>query len=120
MERVQIAIICLFQEKKLTNKINIKKIFSPSEPVWKTFEDIEYTDQLSDLWDDPEIQLVVITTPSQFHYEYGKMALEHGKNVLVEKPFAETSKEAEELFALAKEKVYLSNVTKTDGSILTS
>lgn len=48
------------------------------------------------------------------------MALEHGKNVLVEKPFAETSKEAEELFALAKEKVYLSNVTKTDGSILTS
>lgn len=44
--------------RKLTNKINIKKIFSPSEPVWKTFEDIEYTDQLSDLWDDPEIQLV--------------------------------------------------------------
>ena len=90
--------------RKLTNKINIKKNLSPTEPVWKTFEDIEYTDQLSDLWDDPEIQLVVITTPSQFHYEYGKMALEHGKNILVEKPFAETSKEAEELFALAKEK----------------
>ena len=88
--------------RKLTDKINIKKIFSPSKPVWETFEDIEYTDQLSDLWNDPEIQLVVITTPSQFHYEYGKMALEHGKNVLVEKPFAETSKEAEELFALAK------------------
>lgn len=32
------------------------------------------------------------------------MALEHGKNVLVEKPFAETSKEAEELFALAKKR----------------
>lgn len=118
MERVQIAIICLF--KKTYEQNQYQKIFSPSEPVWKTFEDIEYTDQLSDLWDDPEIQLVVITTPSQFHYEYGKMALEHGKNVLVEKPFAETSKEAEELFALAKEKVYLSNVTKTDGSILTS
>lgn len=71
MERVQIAIICLFQENLRTKSIS-KKIFSPSEPVWKTFEDIEYTDQLSDLWDDPEIQLVVITTPSQFHYEYGK------------------------------------------------
>ena len=58
--------------RKLTDKINIKKIFSPSKPVWETFEDIEYTDQLSDLWNDPEIQLVVITTPSQFHYEYGK------------------------------------------------
>ncbi|MGC3008548.1 NAD(P)-dependent oxidoreductase, partial [Enterococcus faecium] len=44
---------------KLTNKINIKKIFSPSEPVWKTFEVIEYTEQLSVLWDDPEFQLVV-------------------------------------------------------------
>lgn len=70
MERVQIAIICLFQENLRTKSIS--KNFSPSEPVWKTFEDIEYTDQLSDLWDDPEIQLVVITTPSQFHYEYGK------------------------------------------------
>ena len=90
--------------RKLTDKIKIKKIFSPSKPVWETFDDIEYTNQLSDLWDDPEIQLVVITTPSQFHYEYGKMALEKGKNVLVEKPFAETSKEAKELFALAKEK----------------
>ncbi len=109
-----------FSRKKTYEQNQYQKNFSPSEPVWKTFEDIEYTDQLSDLWDDPEIQLVVITTPSQFHYEYGKMALEHGKNVLVEKPFAETSKEAEELFALAKEKGYLSNVTKTDGSILIS
>ncbi len=90
--------------RKTYEQNQYQKNFFPSEPVWKTFEDIEYTDQLSDLWDDPEIQLVVITTPSQFHYEYGKMALEHGKNVLVEKPFAETSKEAEELFALAKEK----------------
>src|SRR5699024_12685660 len=41
---------------------------------------------------------------SQFHYEYAKLALEHGKNVLVEKPFAETSAEAKELFELAKQK----------------
>lgn len=91
--------------RKLPDKIKIKKIFSRSTPSeWETFDDIEYTNQLNDLWEDPEIQLVVITTPSQFHYEYGKMALEHGKNVLVEKPFAESSKQAKELFALAKEK----------------
>lgn len=90
--------------RKLTDKIKIKKIFSPSEPVWETFDDIEYTNQLDDIWNDSDIQLVVITTPSQFHFEYGKMALEKGKNVLLEKPFAETSDEAKELFDLAKEK----------------
>lgn len=71
MERVQIAIICLFQENLRTKSIS-KKFFPHLNQCGKTFEDIEYTDQLSDLWDDPEIQLVVITTPSQFHYEYGK------------------------------------------------
>lgn len=90
--------------RRLPDKINVKKIYSPSAPIWETFDEIEYTDQLSDLWHDPEIQLVVITTPSQFHAEYAKLALENGKNVLVEKPFAETSKEAKELFDLAAEK----------------
>ncbi|EOB3451504.1 Gfo/Idh/MocA family oxidoreductase [Enterococcus hirae] len=90
--------------RKLKDKIKIKTIFSRSEPTWETFEDIHYTNQLEDLWNDPEIQLAVITTPSQFHYEYAKLALEHGKNVLVEKPFAETSAEAKELFELAKQK----------------
>ena len=90
--------------RKLKDKIKIKTIFSRSEPTWETFEDIHYTNQLEDLWNDPEIQLVVITTPSQFHYEYAKLSLEHGKNVLVEKTFAETSAEAKELFELAKQK----------------
>src|SRR5699024_12816898 len=43
-------------------------------------------------------------SPSDFHYFLAKEALEQGKNVLVEKPFTNTSEEAKELFALAKEK----------------
>lgn len=54
--------------------------------------------------EDPEVNLVVVNTPDQFHVAYTKMALEHGKNVLTEKPFALTSTEAKEVFALAKEK----------------
>lgn len=38
------------------------------------------------------------------HYEYAKLALEHEKHVLVEKPFTHTSEQAKELFAYAKEK----------------
>lgn len=63
-----------------------------------------YTTNIDDVLNDPEIQLVVVSTPSQLHYSYGKMILEHGKNALVEKPFTETAEEAKELFELAKEK----------------
>lgn len=54
--------------------------------------------------DDPEADLIYIATPHSVHYENVKMALEHGKNVLCEKPFALNAAQAEELFALAGEK----------------
>lgn len=54
--------------------------------------------------DDPEADLIYIATPHTVHYENVKMALEHGKNVLCEKPFALNAAQAEELFALAREK----------------
>ncbi len=51
-----------------------------------------------------DIELVVVNTPVQTHFEYVKMALEAGKNVIVEKPFTVDVSEAEELVMLAKEK----------------
>jgi predicted dehydrogenase len=48
--------------------------------------------------------LVVVNTPVQTHFEYTKMALEAGKNVVVEKPFTVNVFEAEELARLAEEK----------------
>ena len=41
---------------------------------------------------------------NRFHYPAARLALEHGKHVLVEKPFACTVTEAEELFRLARER----------------
>lgn len=51
-----------------------------------------------------DIELVVVNTPVQTHFEYTKMALEAGKNVIVEKPFTVTASEAEELVKIAAEK----------------
>lgn len=51
-----------------------------------------------------DIDLVVVNTPVQTHFEYVKMALEAGKNVIVEKPFTVNVTEAEELVKLAEEK----------------
>ena len=53
---------------------------------------------------DPEVNLIVVNTPDAFHVSYTMQALEHGKNVLCEKPFAHTAKEAKEVFEYAKEK----------------
>ena len=58
-----------------------------------------------ELTEDPEIDLIVVNTPDNTHYEYAGMALEAGKNVVVEKPFTSTTKQGEELIALAKKKV---------------
>jgi len=51
---------------------------------------------------DPNIDLVVINTPNFTHYDLAKKALEAGKHILVEKPFAATVAEALEIFELAE------------------
>lgn len=90
---------------KLKDKIRVKTIYSPVViDTWKKIEGVNYTGDINDIYNDPEIQLVVVSTPSATHYQLAKDVLEHGKNALVEKPFTETSEEAKELFALAKEK----------------
>ncbi|MGX6962231.1 Gfo/Idh/MocA family oxidoreductase [Vagococcus xieshaowenii] len=84
--------------------INVKKIYARSQPKWDVLEGTEYVNDLSSIWQDEALDLVVITTPPSSHYELAKEALNHHKNVLLEKPFCETTEQAKELFSLAKEK----------------
>ena len=53
---------------------------------------------------DKEIQGVVIATPAASHYPMAKETLLSGKDVFVEKPFATSSKNAQELVELSAEK----------------
>lgn len=90
---------------KLKDKIKVKTIYSPSGRIaWEKNPGTVYTSDINDIYNDPEIQLVVVTTPSPLHFKLGKEVLEHGKNVLIEKPFTETLAEAQELYRLADEK----------------
>lgn len=59
---------------------------------------------VGEMLEQADIDLVVVNTPVQTHFEYTKMALEAGKNVVVEKPFTVNVTEAEELVRLAEEK----------------
>jgi predicted dehydrogenase len=59
---------------------------------------------LDELLADKSIELVVVSTPNQTHFALAKQALEAGKHVVIDKPFAATSEEALELGRIAKAK----------------
>lgn len=59
-------------------------------------------DSLDQMFADPEIDAVYIASPNSLHYPQAKQALEAGKHVLLEKPFAPSTKQSEELFELAE------------------
>lgn len=60
------------------------------------------TQNADDIINAPDIDAVVIATPVSTHYQLGKKVLEAGKHLLMEKPFTETSQQAEELVELAE------------------
>lgn len=66
------------------------------------YPDILSYDSVDDLLLDPLIELVIVNTPNDTHFELAKRAIEYGKHVLIEKPFAPTVEEADELFALGE------------------
>lgn len=73
---------------------NIQSIY----PNTKTYDSYEV------LLSDKEIDLVIVNSPNDTHFEYAKKALLAGKHVVVEKAFTVSSKEAEELDALSNSK----------------
>lgn len=62
-----------------------------------------YTD-LKEMLKDPAIEFIYVASPNSLHYEHTRLALEHDKHVICEKPFTSTVEEMEKLMALAKEK----------------
>jgi predicted dehydrogenase len=64
---------------------------------------VTYT-QATELINSPDVDAVAVVTPVSTHFNLAKMALEGGKHVFVEKPFAATVGQAEELIELAQKK----------------
>lgn len=61
-----------------------------------------YTDMEAFLNDD-NVEVVYIASPNALHYPQTKLALQHNKHVVVEKPVASVASEWEEVVAIAKE-----------------
>ena len=71
------------------------------------------TDRPEEVIKAPDIDLVVIATPSFSHYDLAKQAIEAGKHVLVMKPLTTRVDHAEELCALAERQGVLLAVDHT-------
>jgi scyllo-inositol 2-dehydrogenase (NADP+) len=73
-----------------------------SKKVHADYPEVKSYDSLQEILDDPQIELVIVNTPSNTHVDYSRKALMAGKDILVEKPFAPTIKEAQEIFDLGR------------------
>ncbi|HKO78955.1 MAG TPA: Gfo/Idh/MocA family oxidoreductase [Chitinophagaceae bacterium] len=72
------------------------------------YPDTKLYRSVEELISDESLQLIIVNTPVQTHYDYAKKVMAAGKHVIVEKPFTVTSQQAEELVQLAdKHKVML-------------
>ncbi|MFT7412914.1 MAG: putative dehydrogenase [Paraglaciecola sp.] len=72
--------------------------FAKTYQIEKTYSD--YGQMLA----DPEIDIIYIATPHNFHYKQAKMCLEAGKHVLVEKPCTVNAQQMQKLVKLAQNK----------------
>ncbi len=60
-------------------------------------------DSIDTVISDPEIDAVIISTPTQFHFQYICQFLKAGKHVFTEKPLGNSSEQISICFDLAKE-----------------
>lgn len=70
----------------------------------KKYQAKKVYDSIGEVFTDPDVDIIYITTPHNTHYQYMKMALENGKHIFVEKSITLNSRELDEMVSLAKEK----------------
>lgn len=86
-------VVCIAEPR--LDRINVAKRACPTATLLQNHDE---------LISEPNIDAVAICTPVSTHYELAKACLLNGKHVLVEKPLATCTEEAEELIQLAESK----------------
>jgi predicted dehydrogenase len=100
------------------NKRNGELIMCDSDPdrlekMKLRYPDVSYTSDYRDMLNDSSLDAVVIATNVSSHFPLAKEALLAGKHVFVEKPFAASIEQAEELVDLGKKNSLVTMVGHT-------
>ncbi|BAE62016.1 putative dehydrogenase [Aspergillus flavus] len=80
----------------------VQRTPKPDDDAEKDHPGIKSYRTAEDMVKDDGVDVVIVTTAPDSHYQLTKLALEHGKHVVCEKPFTPTTQEADELVALAE------------------
>jgi scyllo-inositol 2-dehydrogenase (NADP+) len=97
VEGLEYALVCDRNEARL-------------ELARQAFPGIQTCQDVSQIIADPDLDLVIISTPPNTHASLAMQMLEAGKHVVVEKPFCLTTMEANEMIKLAREQQRLLTV----------
>lgn len=90
---------------KMHDGFKLRSVLLPAGSKTRVEEDeILVLDSLKDLLKDEHVDILIITSPNRFHYDQAKEALCADKHVVIEKPMAVSSEEAEKLIRLAASK----------------
>ena len=84
-------------------KYVVEKDARRREIAENTYAGCQALEDYTQLFDKNDVDLVVNAAFSNLHYSITKDLLAHGKNVLVEKPFAKDKQECEDLMKTAKD-----------------
>src|SRR5262245_59493193 len=72
------------------------------ERFGRRYPGCERTAEVDRLFDDPDLDAIVIATPVFTHFDLASRSLRAGKHTFVEKPLASSSEEASQLLRLAR------------------
>lgn len=92
-------------EAACVNSIEVKSAYNPDMAECKTFCQrfgLQCSESIDELLES--VDSVYVASPHYTHYEYVRLALSAGKNVLCETPFVFMKSQAEELYELAESK----------------
>ena len=92
-------------ESKCVSGIDVCCVYNPNIESASRFaveNQIDYYNDIEEFYQN--VDSVYVASPHGTHYDYIKKSLEHGKNVLCEKPMVLSKSQAEELFRIAKER----------------
>ena len=85
-------------------RLKLHSILQRNEPTALVdYPQVNIVKTFDELIADPELHLVVVNTPNEFHYPMAKAAMLAGKHVIVEKPFTLSLMEGNDLIALAQQ-----------------